>query len=71
MAFLINKQLAFVRIFLLCANVELEIFYFILHQADKVETNDPLAAGCLKVDARFCHDLHVIWWSNTNCIDLE
>ncbi|KAM7538025.1 hypothetical protein Aperf_G00000068749 [Anoplocephala perfoliata] len=27
-------------------------------QADKMETNDPLAAGCLKVDARYCLDLH-------------
>ncbi|VDO10273.1 unnamed protein product [Rodentolepis nana] len=27
-------------------------------QADKRETNDPLAAGCLKVDARFCPDLN-------------
>nr|CDS31458.1 peptidoglycan binding lysin subgroup,peptidoglycan binding lysin domain [Hymenolepis microstoma] len=27
-------------------------------QADKKETNNPLAAGCLKVDARFCPDLN-------------
>eukprot|EP00108_Taenia_solium_P001232 TsM_000141801 transcript=TsM_000141801 gene=TsM_000141801 len=29
-----------------------------VNQADNLKTSDPLAAGPLKVEARFCHDLH-------------